>query len=143
MFSQPTWNKLGLGVAAGFAALGVNWFANPPVATTTAREPSRSDLIALIGIRDLCFAAALFALGFRGSRLRSGDNAAGTVILAVMPMCALDAVLLWKWNRKTEYVEPTAMLGDDADNNRASMAAVGAGIWAGIALGMKGFYIRE
>lgn len=102
MFSQSTWNKLGFGVAAGFAALGATWFANPPAATSSAREPSRSDLIALVGIRDLCFAAALFALGFRGSRLRSGDDAAGTVILAAMPLCALDAVLLWRWNRKTE-----------------------------------------
>lgn len=109
MLQPSTWNKLGLGVAATFAALAASWLFSPPYTEAIARasaktnvvthEPTMADLGGLIAIRDVCIATSLAALGLRSSQ---ENSAMGTVILSSMPLCAVDAAMLWKWNRRSE-----------------------------------------
>ncbi|KAF3069571.1 hypothetical protein CFAM422_007072 [Trichoderma lentiforme] len=129
LISASTWNSLGLGVAATFAILGssalfdkkrtAELFSLEPRATS-AEKPKDGSLVGLlVGSRDLTMAATLFALHRAGQ-----TDAMGTVILSSMIICAADVYIVWKGKKRAE----------------TTMFAVGAGIWAAIGFGLKGYF---
>ncbi|KAL7781998.1 hypothetical protein V8C43DRAFT_215642 [Trichoderma afarasin] len=128
LISASTWNSLGLSVAATFAILGssalfdkkrtAELFSLEP--TTSDEKPKDGSLVGLlVGSRDLTMAATLFALHRAGQ-----TDAMGTVILSSMIICAADVYIVWKGKKKAE----------------TAMFAVGAGIWAAIGFGVKGYF---
>ncbi|KAK4070106.1 uncharacterized protein Triagg1_6527 [Trichoderma aggressivum f. europaeum] len=132
LISASTWNSLGLSVAAAFAVLGSSaLFDKKRTAELSSLEPSTSDekprdggasasLVGLlVGSRDLTMAATLFALHRAGQ-----TDAMGTVILSSMIICAADVYIVWKGEKRAE----------------TAMFAVGAGIWAAIGFGLKGYF---
>ncbi|KAL6832454.1 hypothetical protein V8C40DRAFT_137185 [Trichoderma camerunense] len=128
LISASTWNTLGLSVAATFAILGssalfdkkrtAELFSLEP--TTSDEKPKDGSLVGLlVGSRDLTMAATLFALHRAGQ-----TDAMGTVILSSMIICAADVYIVWKGKKRAE----------------TAMFAVGAGIWAAIGFGLKGYF---
>ncbi|KAL6698910.1 hypothetical protein J3F84DRAFT_364347 [Trichoderma pleuroticola] len=130
--SASTWNSLGLSVAATFAVLGSSaLFDKKRTAELFSLEPATSDekpkdggasasLVGLlVGSRDLTMATTLFALHRAGQ-----TEAMGTVILSSMIICAADVYIVWKGEKRAE----------------TAMFAVGAGIWAAIGFGLKGYF---
>ncbi|KAK0766905.1 hypothetical protein N5P37_000635 [Trichoderma harzianum] len=133
LISTSTWNSLGLSVAATFAILGSSaLFDKKRTAELFSLEPSStsdgkpkdsgasSSLVGLlVGTRDLTMATTLFALHRAGH-----TDAMGTVILSSMIICAADVYIVWKGKKRAE----------------TAMFAVGAGIWAAIGFGLKGYF---
>ncbi|KAL7937498.1 hypothetical protein V8C35DRAFT_182009 [Trichoderma chlorosporum] len=132
LISSSTWNNLGLGVAATFALLGSSaLFDTKHAAELFSLQPATSGekpkdvetsprLVGLlVGSRDLTMATTLFAL------YRAGQtDAMGTVILSSMIICAADVYIVWKGKKRAE----------------TAMFALGAGIWAAIGFGLKGYF---
>ncbi|KAH0525313.1 hypothetical protein TsFJ059_007698 [Trichoderma semiorbis] len=134
LISASTWNSLGLSVAATFAILGssalfdkkrtAELFSLEPLSTSDEKPKdggaNSSSLVGLlVGSRDLTMAATLFALHRAGQ-----TDAMGTVILSSMIICAADVYIVWKGKKRAE----------------TAMFAVGAGIWAAIGFGLKGYF---
>ncbi|KAL7912805.1 hypothetical protein GGI35DRAFT_476636 [Trichoderma velutinum] len=132
LISASTWSSLGLSVAATFAVLGSSaLFDKKRTAELFSLEPStsgeklkdggaNSSLVGLlVGTRDLTMATVLFALHRAGQ-----TDAMGTVILSSMIICAADVYIVWKGKKPAE----------------TTMFAVGAGIWAAIGFGLKGYF---
>ncbi|KKP07405.1 hypothetical protein THAR02_00467 [Trichoderma harzianum] len=128
LISASTWNSLGLSVAATFAILGssalfdkkrtAELFSLEPA--TSEEKPTDGSLVGLlVGSRDLTMATTLFALHRAGQ-----TDAMGTVILSSMIICAADVYIVWKGKKRAE----------------TAMFAVGAGIWAAIGFGLKGYF---
>ncbi|OPB42411.1 hypothetical protein A0O28_0035280 [Trichoderma guizhouense] len=128
LISASTWNTLGLSVAATFAILGssalfdkkrtAELFSLEPA--TSEEKPKDGSLVGLlVGSRDLTMATTLFALHRAGQ-----TDAMGTVILSSMIICAADVYIVWKGKKRAE----------------TAMFAVGAGIWAAIGFGLKGYF---
>ncbi|UKZ80540.1 hypothetical protein TrVFT333_008301 [Trichoderma virens FT-333] len=132
LISPSTWNTLGLSVAATFAVLGSSaLFDTKRTAELFSLQPSTGDekttdagasssLVGLlVGSRDITMATTLFALHRAGQ-----TDAMGTVILSSMIICAADVYIVWKGKKWAE----------------TAMFAVGAGIWAAIGFGLKGYF---
>lgn len=94
-----TWNTVGLGVAATYAALGTASFLYPAFVAgqlgfrsiTTAAQDDAAGLLAFVGGRDISVCVAIMALS-RAGRHRE----MGTVILSTMLFCAVDLVVMWR-----------------------------------------------
>ncbi|UNI21180.1 hypothetical protein JDV02_007192 [Purpureocillium takamizusanense] len=135
--SPATWNSLGLGVAATWAALGIAGGLRPAAAAdlfgiTALGSGGRGDyksgadrdsMVGFAGVlasRDATIALALLYLG------RAGRNAdMGAVILSTMTVTVVDVWLVW---RKKGF--------------NAEMAVLTAGslIWAVIGFGLRGHF---
>lgn len=104
--SPTTWNALGLGVAAGWATLGLIGFFQPARSAElfgvipSAKDSSKgiNQAMALIlGSRDFSIATALFVLGREGR-----NEEMGTLILSTLVICGADIYLVWKVKRYAE-----------------------------------------
>ncbi|KAM5344168.1 hypothetical protein ACJ41O_012705 [Fusarium nematophilum] len=123
-FSTSTWNSLGLGVAASWAALGLIAVFDPHrtaslFGVTITGHDSKVGLSGLIGSRDLVIGLILFLLGRKGR-----NDAMGTLILSTLGISATDIYLVW---RRRSYVELAVLVG-------------GSGFWAFVGLGLCGFF---
>ncbi|KAJ3497580.1 hypothetical protein NLG97_g1791 [Lecanicillium saksenae] len=108
-FTMSTWNKFGLGIAAGFAGLSLLSAVRPQelddlfgvtqkamggnVVAGTAAVDHRT-VGTLVGGRDLAFGVSIFLLG----RARKNEEM-GVVILSLMCVCIPDVWLAWR-NKK-------------------------------------------
>ncbi|KAH7254612.1 hypothetical protein B0J15DRAFT_494686 [Fusarium solani] len=107
--SPSTWNTLGLGVAAGWATLGLVGFFQ--------QLDQLSSMALILGSRDFSIATALFMLG------RAGRNEEmGTLILSTLVICGADIYLVWKAKRYAETITFTV--------GAAIWGAIGLGLWA-------------
>ncbi|KAM6509694.1 hypothetical protein FALCPG4_017341 [Fusarium falciforme] len=124
--SPSTWNTLGLGVAAGWATLGLVGFFQParsaelfgviPSAKDSSKETNRA-MALILGSRDFSIATALFVLGRAGR-----DEEMGTLILSTLVICGADIYLVWKAKRYAETITFTV--------GAAIWGAIGLGLWA-------------
>lgn len=104
--SPSTWNRLGLGVAATWVALGCIGIFQPvhtaEIFGVTSRDSDTNEtnyraMGLLLGSRDVAIAAALFILG------RAGRNREmGAVILSTLIICATDIYLVRQSRRYQE-----------------------------------------
>ncbi|OAQ83509.1 hypothetical protein PCL_05401 [Purpureocillium lilacinum] len=134
--SPSTWNSLGLGVAATWAALGLAGGLRPAAAAdlfgiTALGSGGRGDgksgadrdsmigFAGVLGSRDMTIALTLLYLG------RAGRNAdMGAVILSTMTITAVDIWLVWR--KKKGF------------NSELGVLTVGSLIWAVIGFGLRG-----
>ncbi|KAJ6437188.1 general amino acid permease [Purpureocillium lavendulum] len=131
-----TWNTLGLGVAASWAALSIAGATRPAAAAdlfgiTALGSDGRGDyksgadrdsMIGFAGVlasRDMTIALSLLYLG------RAGRNAdMGAVILSTMIITAVDIWLVWR---------------KKGVNHEFGVLTAGSLIWAVIGFGLRGY----
>jgi hypothetical protein len=102
--SLPTWRFLGLGVAAGYAGLGLFQAILPiraaseiydiPKHATSPPDDTNEQIATLMGLiaaRDLSVATMLFSFAYAGK-----TKEMGTVILGGTILCIADSVAVWK-----------------------------------------------
>ncbi|KAL1876842.1 hypothetical protein VTK73DRAFT_9144 [Phialemonium thermophilum] len=114
---QRYWTRLGFGVAASLATLGLTTFIAPQTSAnilgfTQLVEHASSDVpgvMGFIGARDLSISLAIFLLGCRGKAPEMG-----TIILSCVVFCVVDIIIAWENARYVEALgalPPVAFVG--------------------------------